>query len=56
MIYSVWHTTKFKRQYRKLIRSNPNLVKDLDFIVSLLVDQKILPDRNRNHKLYSDLF
>lgn len=51
MAYSVKRTHKFKRQYRKLIKSNPGLLNDLDAVIIILIKGKKLPDKNRNHKL-----
>ncbi|MEK7653243.1 MAG: type II toxin-antitoxin system YafQ family toxin [Patescibacteria group bacterium] len=51
MAYSIWYTNKFKRQYRKLKKSDPDLFNNLKAIISLLIERKDVPDKNCNHKL-----
>lgn len=55
MVYSVKRTHKFKRQYRKLEKSDHKLLNNLDAVIILLIDGKNLPANNRNHRLAGNL-
>lgn len=55
MIYTIVPSKTYKRQYKKLCKSDPKLLADLQKIVDILAVNAVLPMRNRNHKLAGNL-
>ncbi len=55
MHYLVVSSKKFKRQYRKLRKSNIKLFNSLNEVIDLLAEREALPVKNHNHKLSNSI-
>jgi len=47
-MYSIFRTTSFKKQYKKLSSDDKTLLKD---IITLLIDGQVLDEKYKDHKL-----
>ena len=47
-MYSIFRTTSFKKQYKKLSLSDKKFLKE---VVKLLADNKVLDEKYKDHKL-----
>ncbi len=51
MAYLVVPSKRFTRQYKKLLKSDPELSGELKIVIDLLARPTSLPSKNRNHRL-----
>ena len=49
--YKIEYTTKFKKQYKKMIANKNYSEKDFKTVVNILANDEILPEKYRNHLL-----
>ncbi|WP_391486602.1 type II toxin-antitoxin system YafQ family toxin [Aliarcobacter butzleri] len=51
MIYQIFRTTSFKKDYKKLSQKNKNILKE---VIIKLVNNEILEEKYKDHKLIGD--
>ena len=49
--YRIEYTTRFKRQFKKIMASNKYSEEDFKTVVSMLANDDILPEKYHNHLL-----
>lgn len=49
--YRIEYTTKFKKQYKKMISNKSYNENDFKTVVSMLANDEILPEKYHNHLL-----
>lgn len=49
--YRIEYTTKFKKQYKKMIANKSYNENDFKTVVSMLANDEILPEKYHNHLL-----
>ena len=49
--YRIEYTTKFKKQYKKMIANKSYTENDFKAVVSMLANDEILPEKYHNHLL-----
>ncbi|WP_391484096.1 type II toxin-antitoxin system YafQ family toxin [Aliarcobacter butzleri] len=51
MMYQIFRTTSFKKDYKKLSQKNKNILKE---VIIKLVNNEILEEKYKDHKLIGD--